>query len=132
MPLLQDKIQTETHSKYNSKREKTSPKQKISNMDIKSSPDKQSRDISTQTDIESNKDKGLSVIQDHQHAELFTAIDQLPTPEYRQNLLRVLNKEFLAEHSKKDLGPTIDLVTKRNWLSLKNANPIFYKIRRDL
>ena len=95
-------------------------------MDIHSSPDKQLRDISTQTDIYSNKGKGLSAIQNHKQAELFTAIDELPTPEYRQNL-RIPNKEFLAEHSKKDLGPIIDLVSKRD--RLKKTNPIFYKIR---
>ena len=48
-------------------------------MDKHSSTDKQSRDISTQTDIDSNK--GLSAIQDHKHSELFTAIDELSNPE---------------------------------------------------
>ena len=67
------------------KKRKRAPNKKVFNMDIQSSPDKQPRDISTQTDIDSNKGKGLSAIQDHKHAELFTAIDQLPTPEYRQN-----------------------------------------------
>ena len=46
--------------------------------------------------------------------------------------MRVFNEEFSAEHSKKDLGTIIDLVTKRDWLSLKKTNPIFDKIRQDL
>ena len=43
-------------------------------MQLQPTPNKQSRDISTQTDLESNKGKGLSAIEDHKHAELFTAI----------------------------------------------------------
>ena len=46
--------------------------------------------------------------------------------------MRVFNEEFLAEHSKKDLGPIIDMVNKQDWLSLKQNNPILHKIRRDL
>ena len=46
--------------------------------------------------------------------------------------MRVFNEEFLAEHSKNDLGPIIYLVTKKNWLSLKKTNPIFHKIHQDL
>ena len=88
-----------------------------------SSPDKQSRDISPRTNVDSNKGKGISVIQDHKDADLFTAIDDLPTPEYRQNLMRVFNEEFLADHSKRDLGPIIDMVTNRDWLSLKKSTP---------
>ena len=101
-------------------------------MDIQPTPDKQSKERSWQTDIESNKSKRLSAIQEHKHAEIFTAIDHLPTPEYRQNLMRVFKEEFLAEHSKRNLGPINDTVTNKDWLSLKKANPIFYKIRRDL
>ena len=39
---------------------------------------------------------------------------------------------FFAEHSRKDFDPIIDLATNRDWLSLKKANTIFYKIRRNL
>ena len=46
--------------------------------------------------------------------------------------MRVFNEEFLAEHSKKDLGPIIDMVTNEDWQTLKQSNPIYYKIRRDL
>ena len=48
------------------------------------------------------------------------------------NLMKVFNEEFIAENSKKDLGPIIDLVEKQDWLSLKKTNSIFYKIHRDL
>ena len=95
------------------------------------SPNETTCDTSTQTDPESNKGKGLNAIKE-KHAELFTAIDNNPTPEYRQNLMRVFNEEFIAENSKKDLGPIIDLVQKRDWLTLKKVNPIFHKIYRDL
>ena len=44
----------------------------------------------------------------------------------------VFNEEFLAEHSKKDVGPMIDMVINKDWLSLKKSNPIFNKIRQDL
>ena len=44
----------------------------------------------------------------------------------------VFNDEFLAEHSKKDLGPIIDMVNKQDWISLKQTNRIFHNIRRDL
>ena len=90
------------------------------------------RDISTQTDPDSNKGKGLTVLNPDKHAELFTAIDNTPTPEYRMNLMRVFNEEFIAENSKKDLGPIIDLVEKQDWLILNKANPVFHKIYRDL
>ena len=96
------------------------------------SPNKQLRDNSTQTDAESNKRKRVTAIQNEKHKELFTAIDDLPTPDYRKNLIRVFNEEFLAKHSKKDLVPIIDMVNKQDWLSLKQTNPIFHKIRRDL
>ena len=89
-------------------------------------------DTSTQTDPHSNKGKGLSVLDESKHAELFTAIDNTPTPHYRLNLMRVFNEEFIAENSKKDLGPIIDLVIKKDWNTLKKVNSIFYKIYRDL
>ena len=44
-------------------------------------------------------------MQDHKHAELFTATDHLPTTEYRQKLMRVFIEEFLAEKSKRNLDP---------------------------
>ena len=96
------------------------------------SPKKPLRDNRTQIDPEANKGTGLNAIPDKKHAKLFKAIDQLPTPEYRQKWMQVFNKEFLMEHPKKYLGPIIDMVQKRDWLSLKKANPMFYKIRRDL
>ena len=46
--------------------------------------------------------------------------------------MRVFNEEILAENSKKDLGPIMDMVQKRDWLSLKKAFLIYYKIQRDL
>ena len=95
-------------------------------------PNKIVRDNSTQTDIDSNKGKGLSSLIPDKHEELFKAIDDTPTPDYRFNLMKVFNEEFIAEISKKDLGPIIDLVEKQDWLSLKKTNPIFYKIHRDL
>ena len=89
-------------------------------------------DTSTQTDPHSNKGKGLSVLDESKHADLFTAFDNTPTPDYRLNLMRVFNEEFIAENSKKDLGPIIDLVIKKDWNTLKKVNSIFYKIHRDL
>ena len=47
-------------------------------------------------------------------------------------LMRVFNEEFLAERSKNDQGPIKDMVNRQDWLSLKQTNPIFHKIRRDL
>ena len=44
------------------------------------------------------------------------------------NLMRVFNEEFIAENSKKDLGPIIDLVEKHDWLTLTKANPVLHKI----
>ena len=67
---------------------------------------------------------------EEKHAEIFTAIDQTPIPEYRQNLMRVFNAEFIAENAKY-LGPIIELVQKRDWTTLKKVNPIFHKIYRD-
>ena len=116
---------------------KRAPNKKLLQMDLQPavtnlSPNKKLRDNSTQTDLESNKGKGITPIQNEKHEELFTAIDDLPTPEYRKNLIRVFNEEFLAENFKKDLGPIIDWVIKQDWLSLTQTNPIFHKIRREL
>ena len=86
------------------------------------------RDISRQTDPYSNKGNGLTLLNLDKHAELFTATDNTPTPEYRMNLMRVFNEE----NSKKDFGPIIDLVEKQDWPKLKKANPVFHKIYRDL
>ena len=44
------------------------------------SPSKQLCDNSTQTEIQSNKGKGLTPIQTDKHEELFSAIDDVPTP----------------------------------------------------
>ena len=92
------------------------------------SPNEQLRDNSTQTDADSIKGKVITAIQKEKHEDLFTAIDDLLTPNYRKNLMRVFNEEFLAEHSKKDLGPIIDMVNKQDWLSPKQTNPIFHKM----
>ena len=92
------------------------------------SPNKTLRDNSTQIDPDSHKGRGLSALKEERNAEIFTAIDQLPTPEYRQNLMRVFNEELLAENSKKDLLPFIELEQKRDWLTLKKAHPVFKKI----
>ena len=91
-------------------------------------------DISTQTDPDSNKGKGLKPIalKPEKHSELFTAIDSTPTPEYRMNLMRVFNEKFIAGNCKKELGPIIDLVEKQGWLTLKKVNPVLRKIYWDL
>ena len=94
------------------------------------SPNKELRDNSTQSDAETNNGKGITPIQNEKHDELFTAIDDLPTPDYRKNLMRVFNEEFLAENSKIGLGPITDIVNKQDWLSLKQTNPLFHKIRK--
>ena len=107
------------------------PKKKNSPMETQNSS-KTMCNNSTQTDPDSNKGKGLTVLNPDKHAELFTAIDNTPTPEYRMKLMRVFNEEIIAENSKKDLGPIIDLVEKQGWLTLKKANPVFHKIYRDL
>ena len=88
------------------------PNKKNSPMEIQT-PNKNSRDNSTQTDIESNKGKGLSSLIPDKHEELFKAIDDTPTPDYRMNLMKVFNEEFIAENSKKDLDPIIDLVENK-------------------
>ena len=87
---------------------------------------------STQTDYTSNKGKGLDVIDESKHEEIFPSYDNTLTPLYRENLNRVFNEEFIAQASIKDLKPIIDLVTTQNWEDLKKVNPLFYKIRRDL
>ena len=69
-------------------------------------------DTSTQTDPKSNKGKGLNALKEDKHAELFTAIDQTPTTEYRQNLMRVFKNEFTAENLKKVIDPITGLVQK--------------------
>ena len=96
------------------------------------SPIKTLRDNSNQIDPDSRKGRGLSALKGERNAELFTAIDQRPTPEYRQNLVRVFKEEFLAENSKKDLGSFMEQVQKRDWLTLKRANPVINKIYQDL
>ena len=82
----------------------------------------------TQTDPKSDKGKGLNALKEDKHAELFTAIDQTPTTEYRQNLMRVFKKEFIAEKFKKVLNPITDLVQKSDWTTLKKFNPCSTKI----
>ena len=75
----------------------------------------------TQTDYNSNKCKGLDPIDHTKHAELFDAYNDLPTPSYRENLNKVFNEEFLAEVSKRELKPIIDLVKTQNWDDLKKS-----------
>ena len=45
------------------------------------SPNKQLPDSSTQTEAGSNKGKGITTIQKDKHEDLFTAIDDVPTPD---------------------------------------------------
>ena len=87
---------------------------------------------STQTEQTSNKGRGLEPLDPTKHEELFSAHNDLPTPEYRSNLTKVFNEEFIAEASQKELKIIMDYVTTRNWEDLKKVNPIYYKIRRDL
>ena len=87
---------------------------------------------STQTKGHSNKGRGLDPIDPSKRQELFTAHAEIPTPAYRENLNKVLNEEFIAEASSKELKPIIDLVLAKNWEDLKKVNPIYYRIRRDL
>ena len=89
-------------------------------------------DSSTQTDYSSNKGKGLEVIDESKHEDLFPSYNDTPTPLYRENLNKVLNEEFIAEASSKQLKPIIDLVVAQNWEDLKKVNPLYYKMRRDL
>ena len=82
-------------------------------------------DTSTQTDPDSNKGEGFSALDAEKHAELFTAIDSTPIPEYRMNLVRVLNEEFIAEKFKKDLSPIIDLVLRTRLVDVKESESNF-------
>ena len=87
---------------------------------------------STQTEGHSNKGRGLDPIDPSKHQELFTAHADIPTSAYRENLNKEFNEEFIAEASRKELKPIIDLVLAKNWEDLKKVNPIYYRIRRDL
>ena len=87
---------------------------------------------STQTDYISNNGKGLDAIDESKHEDLFPSYSDTPTPHYRENLNKVFNEEFIAEASRKEMKPIIDLVTAQNWEDLKKVNPLYYKIRRDL
>ena len=107
------------------------PNQKLQ-MEQSTSTPKTLINSSTQTDYTSNKGKGLDVIDESKHEELFPSYDNTPTPLYRENLNRVFNEEFIVQASIKNLKPIIDLVTTQNWEDLKKVNPLFYKIRRDL
>ena len=87
---------------------------------------------STQTEINSNKGKGLDPLDQSKHENLFDAYNDLPTPLYRENFNKVFNEEFLAEASQRELKPIIDLVKTQNWDDLKKVNPLYFRIRRDL
>ena len=52
---------------------KRGPNKKAIQMELETSPNKTSPDISTQNDPDSNEGKGLSAIRDDKHADLFTA-----------------------------------------------------------
>ena len=78
---------------------------------------------STQTYYTSNKGKGLDVIGESKHEELFPSYDNTPAPLYRENLNRVFSEEFIAQASIKDLKHIIDLVTTQNAETTK-SNPM--------
>ena len=88
--------------------------------------------VSTQTDSTSNKGRGLDPLDLTRHEALFTVYDQTPTPLYRENLNRVFNEEFIAQASKKELGPIFEFVKNSEWEKLKAINSTYYRIRRDL
>ena len=102
------------------KNRKRAPNLKNLPMDT-TNPNKTVPDNSTQTDPDSKKGRGLNALKVEKHAELFTAIVQLPTPEYLQNLMRVFNEKFLAEISKKDLGPILELFQNRDRATAKKG-----------
>ena len=82
---------------------------------------------STQTDYSSNKGRGLDVIDESKHEDLFPSYSDTPTPLYRENLNKVFNEKFLTEASSKELKPIIDLVVAQNWEDLKKVNPLYYQ-----
>ena len=88
--------------------------------------------VATQTDPTSNKGRGLGPLDLARHEALFTAYDEIPTPLYREHLQYVLNEEFIAQSSKKELSPIIEFVKNSDWEKLKAINPLYYRIRRDL
>ena len=55
-------------------------------------------------------------------------------PQYHKSLGCVFGEEFLAEATSEDkqLAPIIDLFQDRSWSKLKDANPYFYSLKRDL
>ena len=87
---------------------------------------------STQTEFNSNKGKGVDLLDHSKHENLFDAYNDIPTPVYRENFNKVFNEEFLAEASQRELKPSIDLVKTQNWDDLKKINPLYFRIRRDL
>ena len=58
---------------------------------------------SKQTDYISNKVKGLDVVDESKHEDLFPSHSDTPTPLYRENFNKVFNEEFIEEASSKDL-----------------------------
>ena len=88
--------------------------------------------LSTQTDSTSNKGRGLDPLDPTRHGALFTVYDQTPTSLYREKLNRVFNEEFIAQASKKELSPIIEIVKNSEWEKLNAINPTYYRIRRDL
>ena len=82
------------------KKRKRAPNKKNSQLDI-NSPSKILRDNSTQTDPDSSKGEGQSAHKDEKYAELFMAIDQLPTPQHRHNLMRIFNEELKRKYQKR-------------------------------
>ena len=63
-------------------------------MELKPSPNKTSRDISTQTDLDSNKGKGLSKLQENKHYDFMIYLRQTTKcqPQYTDKILCVYSR----------------------------------------
>ena len=90
-------------------------------MELQTSPKKVSKDISAQTELDSKKAKAYQLYAKTKTPNFLRPWTKSPSPSVDITLCKSLMKKILAEQSRKDLGPIIDMVIDKEWLSLKKG-----------
>ena len=90
--------------------------------------------IATQTEDNTNKGLGRAAIRPDPQNPIYPLANTANMPQYRKNLSQVFGEEFVAKATQKDrqMAPIIKLIRDKDWETLKNVNPYFYSLKRDL
>ena len=90
--------------------------------------------IATQTDETNNTGQGRNPLNSKQQSNPFADIHFEDSPEYNQNLHKVLGEEFIAEATRTDpqSRSLVQIIQDKDWTTLKHFSRYWHSLKRDL